>query len=78
MMLNIHYNNQDLTPGLTDNTGFRIYYTPNMATYNMGFVQVCRSFLNLQIQAPTLAGLVLPGRVTTSARACFQRYASSP
>jgi hypothetical protein len=35
-MLEMHYNNPNLTPGLVDSSGFRIHYTPDLRDNNVG------------------------------------------
>ncbi|XP_067421788.1 putative DBH-like monooxygenase protein 2 [Emydura macquarii macquarii] len=37
--LEIHYSNFDLIPGLIDNSGIRLYYTPELRPYDMGVLQ---------------------------------------
>ncbi|XP_015281365.1 PREDICTED: putative DBH-like monooxygenase protein 2 [Gekko japonicus] len=37
--LEVHYSNFDLIPGLIDNSGIRLYYTPELRPYDMGVLQ---------------------------------------
>ena len=40
MMLQLHVMNMGLTYGLTLNSGFRLHYTTNLASHDMGILQV--------------------------------------
>ncbi|PVD37031.1 hypothetical protein C0Q70_04024 [Pomacea canaliculata] len=40
LLLQIHWNNEALKSGLTDNSGMRVYFTSKLRPYNLGHVQV--------------------------------------
>ena len=39
-ILQIHYDNPDLLDNVWDNSGFRLYYTPNLRQYDAGILEV--------------------------------------
>ena len=46
--LEIHYNNADMTPNVSDNSGVRVYYTSQKRQYDLGVFQTGDPFVALQ------------------------------
>lgn len=46
-VMQIHYDNPDNLDNLWDNSGFRLYYTPNLRQFNAGILEVGVSYIEI-------------------------------
>lgn len=75
--LEIHYNNADLTPNVTDSSGFVMYYTSKKRQYDLGVFQIGDPFVGLNEQVVSVEG-GLAQHTFVCEEGCLGEYLAEP
>ncbi|XP_015783011.1 dopamine beta-hydroxylase-like [Tetranychus urticae] len=64
-MLEVHYNNPNHRSGIKDNSGIRLYYTPNLRTYDVGVLEIGLTYNDKNSIPPNSSSFILSGYCVT-------------
>ncbi|XP_062984506.1 putative DBH-like monooxygenase protein 2 [Elgaria multicarinata webbii] len=73
--LEVHYSNFNLIPGLIDNSGIRLYFTPELRPYDMGVLQTGIFTFPIHFIPPGADSFMSYGICNTS---CFEEMNGAP